>query len=153
MEPLVFRTLPLLPESSPATGDARRVRRLCEGMAEESGENSLGSVLCRSSGNVGFGMLKALRERAPLTVSTVRMSNPWLDIPLEDYEGHMSLPAIGQAQMLADQLVLLIERERPTSIAVVGCAGGTGSVAISPWRSSLAETQRTERTRPHGATH
>jgi hypothetical protein len=27
------------------------------------------------------------------------MSNPWLHIPLVDYEGHMSLPAIGQAQM------------------------------------------------------
>jgi hypothetical protein len=26
----------------------------------------------------------------PLTVSMVRMPNPWLDIPLEDYEGHMS---------------------------------------------------------------
>src|ERR1700689_4786619 len=31
------------------------------------------------------------------------MRNPWLEIPLEDYEGHMSHPSIGQAQMLADQ--------------------------------------------------
>jgi SAM-dependent methyltransferase len=60
------------------------------------------------------------------------MPNPWLDIPLEDYEGHMSLPAIGQAQMLADQLALLIERERPTSLAVVGCAGGNGLDRIEP---------------------
>lgn len=27
--------------------------------------------------------------------------NPWLDVPLEDYVGHMSSPAIAQAQMLA----------------------------------------------------
>jgi hypothetical protein len=31
------------------------------------------------------------------------MSNPWLNIPLADYEGHMSLPAVGQAQMIAEQ--------------------------------------------------
>jgi hypothetical protein len=27
------------------------------------------------------------------------MGNPWLDIPLDDYEGHMSLPEVGQAQV------------------------------------------------------
>ena len=35
-------------------------------------------------------------------MTTGEMSNPWLSIPLEDYEGHMSLPAVGQAQMLAE---------------------------------------------------
>jgi SAM-dependent methyltransferase len=60
------------------------------------------------------------------------MPNPWLDIPLEDYEGHMSLPAIGQARMLADQLALLMERERPTSIAIIGCAGGNGLDRVEP---------------------
>jgi SAM-dependent methyltransferase len=54
------------------------------------------------------------------------MYTPWQEIPLEDYEGHMALPAIGQAKMLADQLERLIERHRPTSIAVIGCAGGNG---------------------------
>ena len=28
------------------------------------------------------------------------MRNPWLDIPLDDYESHMSLPGVGQAQMI-----------------------------------------------------
>jgi hypothetical protein len=28
--------------------------------------------------------------------------NPWLEIPLSDYEGHMELPQIGQAEMLAE---------------------------------------------------
>lgn len=30
------------------------------------------------------------------------MRNPWLDIPLADYEGHMSLPHVGQAVLLGD---------------------------------------------------
>jgi SAM-dependent methyltransferase len=62
------------------------------------------------------------------------MHNPWLDIPLEDYEGHMSLPAIGQAQMLADQLEQLISRHLPSSIAVIGCAGGNGLDRIETGR-------------------
>lgn len=52
--------------------------------------------------------------------------NAWLDIPLADYEAHMSLPAIAQARMLAEQLEALIARFRPGSLAVVGCAGGNG---------------------------
>jgi hypothetical protein len=52
--------------------------------------------------------------------------NPWLEIPLADYEGHMSLPAVGQAEMIADQLGALVEKLRPRSVAVIGCAGGNG---------------------------
>lgn len=59
------------------------------------------------------------------------MSNPWLDIPLEDYEGHMSLPAIGQAQMLADQFDRALARWTPKDIAVIGCAGGNGLEKIT----------------------
>ena len=29
------------------------------------------------------------------------MKNPWLEIPLSDYESHMSLPEVAQAQLLA----------------------------------------------------
>lgn len=29
------------------------------------------------------------------------MTNPWVAIPLADYEGHMASPAVGQAEMLA----------------------------------------------------
>jgi SAM-dependent methyltransferase len=54
------------------------------------------------------------------------MSNPWLKIPLDDYEGHMSMPAVGQAQMIAEQLDRALKRWAPTSIAVIGCAGGNG---------------------------
>ena len=38
----------------------------------------------------------------------------------------MASPEIGQAQMLADELELLVKRISPKSIAVVGCAGGNG---------------------------
>ena len=53
----------------------------------------------------------------------------WLTIPLEDYEAHMALPAVGQAQMLAEQLAILIERHAPASVAVMGCAGETIPIA------------------------
>ncbi|HEX3847180.1 MAG TPA: class I SAM-dependent methyltransferase [Steroidobacteraceae bacterium] len=56
----------------------------------------------------------------------------WLDIPLDDYEGHMALPSTGQAEMLADQLARLIARSAPRSIAVAGCAGGNGFERIGP---------------------
>lgn len=54
------------------------------------------------------------------------MSNPWLEIPLADYEGHMALPSIGQSQLIADQLDALVRTLRPQSIGLIGCAGGNG---------------------------
>jgi ubiquinone/menaquinone biosynthesis C-methylase UbiE len=57
--------------------------------------------------------------------------NPWLDIPLEDYEGHMSLPEIAQAQLLSDVFAGVLERFKPRSLAVLGCAGGNGFERIN----------------------
>ena len=54
------------------------------------------------------------------------MNNPWLTIPLEDYEGHMDMPGVGQAKMLANEFGELLETYVPTSVAVIGCAGGNG---------------------------
>jgi 2-polyprenyl-3-methyl-5-hydroxy-6-metoxy-1,4-benzoquinol methylase len=54
------------------------------------------------------------------------MANPWLEIPLSDYEQHMALPTVGQAQMLATELRAAVTAYSPRSIAVVGCAGGNG---------------------------
>jgi SAM-dependent methyltransferase len=62
------------------------------------------------------------------------MRSPWQEIPLEDYEAHMSLPSVGQAGMLADQLAQLIERHAPASVAVIGCAGGNGLERIDSTR-------------------
>src|SRR5262245_59517031 len=68
-----------------------------------------------------------------------RHMNPWLDIPLADYEGHMAMPAIGQAALIADQLDVLVAELRPASVAVIGCAGGNGfeCVASRPWVQRL----------------
>ena len=54
------------------------------------------------------------------------MRNPWLDIPLGDYEAHMALPTVGQAQLIADELDALVRTHSPRSLAILGCAGGNG---------------------------
>ena len=54
------------------------------------------------------------------------MENPWLSIPLAEYEGHMALPEIGQAEMLAGELEFAVRQYFPKSVAVIGCAGGNG---------------------------
>lgn len=54
------------------------------------------------------------------------MRNPWLDIPLADYEGHMALPEVGQSSLLADIFEEALREHRPASVAVIGCAGGNG---------------------------
>lgn len=58
-------------------------------------------------------------------------SSPWLDIPLADYEGHMALPEIGQARMLADALEGAVRAHAPSSIAIIGCSGGNGFERLS----------------------
>lgn len=64
------------------------------------------------------------------------MRSPWLEIPLSDYESHMALPAVGQAEMLASELEETLLRFAPASVAVIGCAGGNGFDRIP------AKTQR-----------
>jgi hypothetical protein len=59
------------------------------------------------------------------------MKNPWLDIPLADYEGHMALPQIAQAQLLSDVFSGALNKFSPQSVAVLGCAGGNGFDRIS----------------------
>jgi|SRR5271157_1567173 len=59
------------------------------------------------------------------------MKNPWLDIPLADYEGHMALPHVAQAQLLSDVFADALSKYSPRSVAVLGCAGGNGFERIS----------------------
>lgn len=59
------------------------------------------------------------------------MKSPWLDIPLADYEGHMALPYVGQAQLLSDVFAGALRIFSPQSVAVLGCAGGNGFDRIS----------------------
>jgi hypothetical protein len=54
------------------------------------------------------------------------MSNPWLSIPLADYEGHMASPVVRQLQPLAEVFGRLLRQYRPESVAVLGIAGGNG---------------------------
>ena len=57
--------------------------------------------------------------------------NPWLKVPLEDYERHMDLPEIGQAMMLNEAMAQAVRAFRPQSVAIAGCAGGNGIVRIA----------------------
>ena len=57
------------------------------------------------------------------------MSSPWLTLPLANYEGHMSASNVGQADLLADVFANVLEEFHPASVAVIGCAGGNGSIA------------------------
>jgi hypothetical protein len=52
--------------------------------------------------------------------------NPWLALPLEDYEGHMGSAAVDQLGPLADLFGEALARLRPRSVAVLGVAGGNG---------------------------
>ncbi len=54
------------------------------------------------------------------------MVNPWQKIKLEDYENHMSLPDIKQAQYLSNHLKEVVKMFNPNSLAIIGCAGGNG---------------------------
>ena len=52
------------------------------------------------------------------------MSNPWLNIPFNDYEGHMS--SIGQLQILNRTFRDVLRIYAPKSITVLGSATGNG---------------------------
>jgi threonine dehydrogenase-like Zn-dependent dehydrogenase len=52
------------------------------------------------------------------------MSNPWISIPLADYEGHMD--AVQQLGALSELFGRALAICRPDSVAVLGIAGGNG---------------------------
>lgn len=52
--------------------------------------------------------------------------NPWLSIPLADYEGHMSSVGVRQLAALSELFRRALETARPASVAVLGVAGGNG---------------------------
>src|SRR5215510_9946876 len=60
------------------------------------------------------------------------MRHPWLEIPITDYEAHMALPSVGQAQLLGTALQRTVARFRPRSLAVLGVAGGNGLESLEP---------------------
>lgn len=60
------------------------------------------------------------------------MDNPWLAIPLDDYEGHMASAGVAQSAALAELFDGALRRTRPESVAILGVAGGNGLGRISP---------------------
>jgi len=53
-------------------------------------------------------------------------SNPWLDIPLDDYERHMSHELVGQSTLLSSLTKKYLEAIKPGSTIFLGVAGGNG---------------------------
>jgi len=55
-----------------------------------------------------------------------KMTNPWLHIPASDYEAHMSLPEVAQAQAINELFASVLQEYTPASLAVFGCTTGNG---------------------------
>jgi len=60
------------------------------------------------------------------------MTNPWLSVPLADYEAHMRSPAVQQLDSLADLFGEVLKIKTPSSVAILGIAGGNGLDRVDP---------------------
>ncbi len=58
--------------------------------------------------------------------------NPWIEVAPEDYEAHMTSPAVAQLGVLADILARDLAKLHPRSLLVVGCATGNGLQHVDP---------------------
>ena len=54
------------------------------------------------------------------------MANPWLQIPLADYEGHMQSAGVEQLAVLSRLFGEVLHLCKPASVAILGVAGGNG---------------------------
>ena len=54
------------------------------------------------------------------------MPDPWLSIPLSDYEGHMNADSVRQMDALSELFGRALAYCRPESAAILGVAGGNG---------------------------
>ena len=54
------------------------------------------------------------------------MVNPWLNVPLADYENHMSSAGVEQSAALSELFADALAHCLPKSVAVIGIAGGNG---------------------------
>jgi SAM-dependent methyltransferase len=61
------------------------------------------------------------------------MSNPWLTIPLADYEAHMRSDAVAQLDVVADLFAEALALRKPASVAMLGVGGGNGLDRIDGW--------------------
>jgi hypothetical protein len=54
------------------------------------------------------------------------MANPWLNVPLADYENHMSSAGVEQSAALSELFAQALAHCQPESVAIIGIAGGNG---------------------------
>ncbi len=54
------------------------------------------------------------------------MPNPWLSLPLADYEQHMNSTGVQQLGALSDLFAEALRHCRPASVSILGIAGGNG---------------------------
>lgn len=62
------------------------------------------------------------------------MGNPWEEIPLADYEAHMSLDSVRQTQTLRHIMQSQLEAGSAGTVMILGVAGGNGLDLIAPGR-------------------
>lgn len=62
----------------------------------------------------------------------MNMSNPWEEIPLSDYENHMSLESVFQLQMMNRMMKEQLYAYPAKSVMILGIAGGNGLEHIDP---------------------
>ena len=60
------------------------------------------------------------------------MANPWLDIDVADYLGHMHSPAVNQGPILNELLREALQDLHPRTVLVVGCSDGNGLEHVDP---------------------
>jgi SAM-dependent methyltransferase len=60
------------------------------------------------------------------------MANPWLEIDVADYLGHMHSPAVNQGPILNELLREALQDLRPRTVLVVGCSDGNGLEHVDP---------------------
>jgi spermidine synthase len=61
-----------------------------------------------------------------MRVMANRVDNPWLEVPLGDYESHMSSAGVEQSAALSELFDEALAHCQPESVAVIGIAGGNG---------------------------
>lgn len=60
------------------------------------------------------------------------MMQPWLLVPLAEYECHMNATDVEQLAPLAELFALALAQAQPRSVAILGIAGGNGLAEIDP---------------------
>lgn len=63
---------------------------------------------------------------------TAKGDNPWLQVPVDQYEGHMAHKSVRQAQYLSFVLQEQVDRFKPERLLVPGVSAGNGLEHVDP---------------------